>query len=45
MSDERPARAWAADGWLFVSDAPPETVVPTETERWIAAAETIEVRQ
>jgi len=36
---------WATEGWLFASDAAPETRVPAETDRWIATPVPVEVRR
>jgi len=37
------AVALQADGWLTLTDAPEGTTVPTDTERWIATPEPVEV--
>jgi len=41
--DDDAVRAWQVEHWLFMSDAPPETEVPAETDSWIASSDAVEV--
>lgn len=41
----RELTVYQANGWLYASDEPPGTKVPTDTERWIATRTPVEVRQ
>jgi len=42
---DRECKAWATDGYLFVSDAPEGTAVPGETERYIVSPDAVEVQR
>jgi len=43
MTQERVA-AYAADGWLMLTDADEDTTVPRDTERYISTPEPVELR-
>jgi len=45
MSDDHQEHvaAYAADGWLTLTDAPEGTTIPTDTERYISTPEPIDV--